>query len=80
MDRIKKFLRTLQPKLKNRLISVIAAILSNHLEGLDIKPLRGKKNWFRCRIGNIRIIFVRLGSGLNEVIDIDFRGNIYKDL
>ena len=78
MDRIHKFLPKLSTKPRERVIAAIAAITNNHLEGMDVKPLKGKKGWFRCRLGDIRIIFVRTQSHTNVVVEVDFRGKVYR--
>lgn len=80
MDSIEKFLGKLQKKYRMRAIDTIDAILANRLNGLDIKPVKGKKNWFRCRIGDIRIVFIRTRPGINVIYDIRFRGKAYRDI
>lgn len=80
MDRIEKFFRKLDTKLFLRVRSAASAITRNELNGLDIKPLRGGKNWFRCRVGNVRLIFTRTGAGVNILIDAEFRGRAYRRL
>lgn len=80
MDRIQKFLRQLSPKPRRQVIEAIGAIAQNRLEGMDVKPLKGKKNWFRCRLGNTRIVFVRSRPGTNIVIEAEFRGKAYRRL
>lgn len=77
MNRVDKFLRKIDTALRQRLKKVIADIITNRLEGLDIKPLKGFDNTYRCRVGNVRIIFKK-GLGINYPLDMDFRGNIYK--
>lgn len=78
MDRIEKFLRKLDPERFAKVRAVQLAIERNDIKGLDVKPYRGQKGMFRCRTGDIRILFVRTGTGENVIVDIDFRGNIYK--
>lgn len=78
MDEIAKFLRKLDKKMCERLIAVMTAIGDGKLTGLDIKPLQGRKGWYRCRLGDIRIIFVKNANGNHLIIDVDFRGSIYK--
>ncbi len=77
MDKIAKFLLKIDATLRSRLQKILMDIIENRLEGLDIKPLKGAKNFYRCRVGNIRIIFMK-GRDFNHPTDIDFRGNIYK--
>ena len=80
MDQIRKFTRKLNAKLRKHVEEVIEHILLNHWEGLDIKPLQGKQGWFRCRIGDIRILFVRLPNGVLVLKRAGFRGEVYKGL
>jgi hypothetical protein len=38
------------------------------------------KGVFRCRLGDIRIIFVKSPLGHQDIIDVDFRKNVYRRL
>ena len=78
MDRLQKFLRKVDGKQKSRVVQVLDSIHRNELQGLDIKPLKGHPKQYRCRVGDIRIIFIKNSLSQNIVIDMDFRGNIYK--
>ncbi len=80
MDRIKKFLRRLSPKLRTAVMRTMQNIMKGNFAGLDIKPLTGKKGWYRCRMGDIRIIFVRTGAGMHVIYDIQFRDRAYRGL
>ena len=80
MDRLTKLLRKLPVKLSKRVAEAADAIVTNKLEGLDIKPLKGKRGWYRCRIGDIRLIFVRTESGQNILHDVRYRDQAYRDL
>lgn len=77
MDKLKKFLATLDRKRALRLAEVIVRIQAGLIENLNVKPLKGVRGHFRCRVGDIRILFCRHGKGY-LVYDADFRGNIYK--
>ena len=77
MDKLKKFMALLDRKRMVRVAETIERITSGKLDGLDIRPLHGIDGHFRCRIGNIRILFVRSGHQF-LIYDADFRGNIYK--
>lgn len=77
MDRLQKFLNKVDAVLRARVLAIIKRIEMNDLAGLDIKPLKGANGGFRCRVGDVRICFVRRG-GQSIVLDIDFRGNVYK--
>jgi mRNA-degrading endonuclease RelE of RelBE toxin-antitoxin system len=78
MDRFQKFLRKLDAKRRAKVRPILPALVRGVWEGLDIKPMKGRKGWYRCRIGDIRIIFVRGAAGENILVDIDFRGNVYQ--
>ena len=52
-----KFLKKLNPKLRERIKSSISALKFFPLVKLDIVKLAGYKNSFRLRIGSIRILF-----------------------
>lgn len=64
------------PFSRNRLIQVINRIANGDLQNLDIKRLEGAANIYRCRIGDVRIIFEKTEHE-NVVRDIGFRGNVY---
>ncbi len=80
MDRITKILRKLPAKLQKRVADAADAIAANRIGGLDIKPLKGRKGWYRCRIGDIRLIFVRTADGQNILNDVRYRDQAYRDL
>lgn len=63
---------------KNERIRIYNAI-NNLPNGEDIKKLKGHNNLLRLRIGNYRIIYtINNGKLIIFVIDIDNRGEIYK--
>lgn len=80
MDHFEKFVRKLSPKLRSRVLVTTKAILQGRLQGLDVKPLRGEKNWYRCRIGDIRILFYQAENGRYVVYDAGFRGKVYRKM
>lgn len=77
MDHVEKFLRRADRSSRKRFQAVLLRLRLNQWDGLDIAPLKGRKGFFRCRIGGVRIIVFR---SLPEsiVVDMDFRGNVYK--
>jgi len=77
MDRIQKFLKCLDKKMQARVSRVAKQILTGEWKGLNIKSLQGEHGWYRCRIGNVRIVFFKAGSGY-KLYEIGFRGNVYK--
>ena len=78
MDFLDKFMNKIGQRERARLRPILVAILQNQLRSLNIKTLQGHKGYFRCRTGDIRIIFIKISEDTNRIIDIDFRGNIYK--
>jgi mRNA-degrading endonuclease RelE of RelBE toxin-antitoxin system len=76
MNHIDKFLRKIDAKLRQRILEVLMKIEHLDLESLDIKKLTGNRELYRVRIGKARIIFIK-NKEQGEVINIDFRGNIY---
>jgi mRNA-degrading endonuclease RelE of RelBE toxin-antitoxin system len=77
MEKYKKFLQKLPPSLRKRLIKTIFLIADNKLKSLDIKILHSKFCVYRCRVGKIRILFQKTETG-NSIMDIGFRGDVYK--
>ena len=78
MDALEKFLRKLDSRLAQRVIDALAALAKNDLKSLDSKPLTDRANWFRCRIGDARIVFVRTAQNTHVIIEVGFRGGVYK--
>ncbi|MBU0459063.1 hypothetical protein KJ652_07150 [Patescibacteria group bacterium] len=78
MDRILKFILKLNEKDSERVLKAYRAILENKLDNLDIKPISERKWWFRCRIGKVRIVFIRVKPGVNVAHEINFRDKSYR--
>jgi mRNA interferase RelE/StbE len=49
----------------------------NKLPDGDVKKLKGIENGYRLRVGDVRILFEKVGEVIS-VIKIDSRGGIYK--
>ena len=64
--------------MKEELLSAIKKIISKDFNWLDIKQLSGKKWYYRCRIGKLRIIFFEK-NGDFYVDKVGYRWDIYKD-
>ncbi len=73
-----KFLKKLPKKLRLQLIKTVEAIAAGELKNLDIKKLDKDHKVYRCRVGKIRILFQKRGE-TNFILDIGFRGDIYKN-
>ena len=78
MKRLEKILNKLPLNLRLRVIKALHKIGDNNLKGLDIVQMSGAYQLYRCRVGKIRILFQKTPSG-NVVMDLGFRGGIYKD-
>ncbi len=76
-DAITKFIDKLDRKLREQLKKKIRGFLDNPTENNDVKKLAGTTNTYRLRYRNIRIIFKYNSDNKAEIIDINFRGNIY---
>jgi mRNA-degrading endonuclease RelE of RelBE toxin-antitoxin system len=55
-DKIVKFLKKLNARDLKRVIADIEKLQSGDDNELDLKPLRGRKNLYRIRSGNVRIV------------------------
>lgn len=78
MHKIQKFLQSLPKELRKKLFERLALLQKNpYDEALDIKKLKGNTPLFRLRVGKIRIIYKINKDTVVEIIDIDWRGNIY---
>ena len=76
-DKITKFINSLDKKMRLRLKEKLLEVKQNPFFGNDIKKLQGiGENLYRLRIGKIRVIYKILQNDI-EIIDIDYRGNIY---
>ena len=76
-DKISKFIQALNAKTRARLKKKLLAIKLQPFQGQDIKKLKGAtEDIYRLRMGKIRIVY-RVRDGEVEVVDIDYRGNIY---
>ncbi|MDH3325056.1 MAG: hypothetical protein OEL89_05440 [Candidatus Peregrinibacteria bacterium] len=52
-----KFVKKRSKKEQAKILEVATKISIGDFENLDIERMSGEKNKFRCRIGNIRIVF-----------------------
>jgi len=76
-DKISKFIASLDKKTKERLKARLIQLRLNPFSNQqDVKKLHGYGDLYRLRIGKIRIIFSVIEKEV-QIIDIDYRGNIY---
>ena len=78
MDQIAKFLKRLNPKERKDIENITKLILKRSLSGLDVKKLRGEKNLFRARRGNIRIVFIKVEDSVRILLIERRSDNTYK--
>ena len=76
-DKIAKFLKAIDSKLKQRLAKKIEEIITQCGDVPGRKKLKGAyENTYRVRVGDVRIMYT-INKESTEIIDIDWRGNIY---
>lgn len=75
-DRITKFIRSLDEKTKRQLQRKLQLLREDPFSTPGVKKMQGQENLYRLRMGKIRIIFQIIEKSV-EIIDIDYRGNIY---
>ncbi len=64
---------------KRRIATAIEDISVNPISGSNIKPLRGFNQKYRCRVGDIRIIYSVIVEEQFIIIEIiGPRGDVYK--
>lgn len=73
MDKITKFLRKLGDKELDSVLDLLSKIKSGDTHDLHIKKLKGFKNIFRLRSGDIRILYRDDDRGGYDIIDISRR-------
>lgn len=66
MDKVDKALNKLNPKERAKLKAMLQQISKGDFHDLDLKKLKARKDVFRVRKGNIRVIFRKT----NETIKI----------
>ena len=74
MDRADKLSRKLSEKERVKVIRAIELILVGDIARLDVKKLKGEKNIFRVRVGDLRIIFAH-EKNLLRIISVDRRND-----
>ena len=74
-----KFISRLPKNLRLKVIKAVENLANNELKNLDIKRLHAPYELYRCRVGKIRILFQKRGDK-NFILDIGFRGGIYKKI
>ena len=77
MNEIQKFLKKLTKKERELLIKqILPQIISGEWSNLDLKKMKGKKNLYRVRQGNIRIVFLKQNEKV-QILKVAFRKDVY---
>jgi len=76
-DRIAKFIESLNAKPRKQLKKKLENLKKSPYSMQGVKKLEGMENLYRLRMGKIRIIYKITQEDNIEVVDIDYRGNIY---
>ncbi len=72
MDKIEKALNRLSKKERQKLKEILLQIDKGDFHSLDLKKLIGRKDIFRVRKGDIRIIFRRTDN-FTTILTLEFR-------
>lgn len=73
MDKIDKFLKRVSGKERKWIKSAFSQIKAGEITGLDVKKLKGHKDIFRVRGGDIRIIYSVDKRGSIFVLKVEYR-------
>jgi len=74
MDKIEKALSRLGLKGKQKLKSILLQIERDDFRNLDLKKLKGRKDIFRIRKGNVRIIVYKTNDSI-KILSIEHRSS-----
>ena len=78
MDKIEKALNRLSSKVRQKIKSILLQIERGNFRSLDLKKLKGRKDIFRVRKGNLRIIIHKIDDSI-KVLSIEHRSSkIYR--
>ena len=74
MDKIQKALSKLNSKEKHKLKEILIQIDADNFQNLDLKKLKGRKDIFRVRKNDMRIIFCKTNN-IIKVLTIERKGS-----
>lgn len=76
-DKITKFVESLDKKLRNQLKKKLIELKKSPFLMKNVKRMHTRKQgMYRLRMGKIRIVYMVVNN-IVEIVDIDYRGNIY---
>lgn len=73
MASLEKQFKKFSPEEREKLIALIERIIKKDFRGLDLKKLKGLRNFFRVRKGGVRIIFMLEAGKEPNIVSIDRR-------
>lgn len=76
-DKIAKFIASLSPKIRQALKDKLLALCTDPYATRNVIKMNGVSETYRLRIGKIRIVYIIKKDSTVEIIDIDYRGDIY---
>ena len=77
-DKITKFIQSLSVKVREQLKKKMLELKTDPFGIKGVKKMKsGDGDFYRLRVGKIRIIYKIVGEKDVEIADIDYRGNIY---
>ena len=80
MDKLEKALNKLSEKEQKLLTKILSQLLDWEVLGLHLKRLKGHKDIYRVRKGNLRVIFSRSEKGNIQLLVIERRSEkTYRD-
>jgi len=80
-NKAEKFLKKIDSVKREKIKLKLKLLVDFPDRNLDIIKIIGEDDTYRVRIGKIRVLFVISQKGEELIIvDIDFRGNIYKSV
>jgi mRNA-degrading endonuclease RelE of RelBE toxin-antitoxin system len=74
MDKIEKALNRLGSKVRQKVKSILLQIEKDDFRNLDLKKLKGRRDIFRIRKGDIRIIIHKTDNSI-KILSIEHRSS-----
>lgn len=79
MKKINKFFKKLRKSERTKIFVMLGKALIDEVDDLELKKLKGFKNYYKARSGKIRIVFEKR-KNMYLPVNIDYRKGIYKGL
>lgn len=76
-DKVTKFIQSLSAKTRKQLKERLVSLKKSPFSARGVKKLHSSEgNIYRLRMGKILVVY-RINNAEIEIIDIDYRGNVY---